>query len=541
VVSVSCTKLQDMLDAYQTEELAPAEQRRLEEHLAGCVECRDELAALRRLQRRLLAAAPAEPQVDPGLGSWVIARSRGGTSSRRPGSLRRKRGRRPRTSPNRALVPLLAAAALALLIPLGWLALGGSASSTAPPGLAERPATPAEPLTPAEPPSADAPVDPPSAPDPVVPPTTPDPVDPESSPDPVEPASSPDPVEPASSPDPVEPASSPDPVEPASSPDPVEPASSPDPVESPTRLHTAVVVAWLEQGQVEGGAREVVRGGSVRASGPGARLRLEGGGVLLLAAKAEVVFTDGMALTQGEALLDLRAGASRASISVGQAEAILQAGARCLLEAQSGGKRGRVAVLDGVCGVAGRQVPAARAVRIRAGKVGKPARWRAVEPRWARRLMPRGTTLVSLADDLEAGLWTTGTVETLEGRLVIRLAPVTSRYTGVSANRRPGEIFRTGGDIEVEVALKVEQALRVSFNFFDSTRQDNYQWHVNVEPGGVRRFRTRLDSMVAADGSGTPLGDDHALGGIGALAGSPGETPSVVLVDLVVRRLEREE
>src|SRR5688572_30397241 len=61
----------DSLVGFLYGELAPAEARAFEAHLAGCAPCRDEVAGLRATRDDLLAWAPPECRDLPS--SWAVA------------------------------------------------------------------------------------------------------------------------------------------------------------------------------------------------------------------------------------------------------------------------------------------------------------------------------------------------------------------------------------------------------------------------------------------------------------------------------------
>jgi len=69
-----CQRVQQNLDLFVRQELAPDVQKSIEVHLSGCERCRGELARLRRLEE-LLASAPSPP-VPEGLVGRVIDRAR---------------------------------------------------------------------------------------------------------------------------------------------------------------------------------------------------------------------------------------------------------------------------------------------------------------------------------------------------------------------------------------------------------------------------------------------------------------------------------
>ena len=69
-----CSEVQQKLDLFTTQELAPSVRARILTHLESCAECREALARLRRLGN-LLAASPAPP-VPEGFASRVVARAK---------------------------------------------------------------------------------------------------------------------------------------------------------------------------------------------------------------------------------------------------------------------------------------------------------------------------------------------------------------------------------------------------------------------------------------------------------------------------------
>lgn len=69
-----CPEVQQKLDLYARQELAPSARETIEDHLSRCDRCRQELGRLRRLEE-LLASAPSPP-VPQGFAGRVVARAR---------------------------------------------------------------------------------------------------------------------------------------------------------------------------------------------------------------------------------------------------------------------------------------------------------------------------------------------------------------------------------------------------------------------------------------------------------------------------------
>jgi len=102
-------ELRRRLSAYLEEDLAPGQRARIEEHLAGCPECRREYLELRHTVDLLRGLPEPEPPLD--LAGRVIARLREGEG--RPGGVARCRARISRIADLPWLRPV-AAVALAL-------------------------------------------------------------------------------------------------------------------------------------------------------------------------------------------------------------------------------------------------------------------------------------------------------------------------------------------------------------------------------------------------------------------------------------------
>ena len=69
-----CNKVQQKLNLFDTQELAPSEREKIDVHLKSCAQCRQTLARVRRLEG-LLTAAPTPP-VPGGFAARVIARAK---------------------------------------------------------------------------------------------------------------------------------------------------------------------------------------------------------------------------------------------------------------------------------------------------------------------------------------------------------------------------------------------------------------------------------------------------------------------------------
>lgn len=69
-----CSEVQQKLDLFATQELAPSVRERIEGHLESCEDCRKALAKLRRFED-LLTASPAPPVPD-GFSARVVARAK---------------------------------------------------------------------------------------------------------------------------------------------------------------------------------------------------------------------------------------------------------------------------------------------------------------------------------------------------------------------------------------------------------------------------------------------------------------------------------
>ena len=69
-----CNKVQQKLDLFDTQELAPSAREKIEAHLKSCAQCRQALAKVRRLEG-LLTAAPTPP-VPGGFAARVVTRAK---------------------------------------------------------------------------------------------------------------------------------------------------------------------------------------------------------------------------------------------------------------------------------------------------------------------------------------------------------------------------------------------------------------------------------------------------------------------------------
>jgi hypothetical protein len=109
----------ERLSEYVDGLLEPDARAALDEHLAGCAECRDVLADLRRVTERARALEDRPPERDlwPGVAERIGATP--ATPGLRPGSVRRPAWLRRRVS---FTMPQLAAAAVVLMVLTGALA-----------------------------------------------------------------------------------------------------------------------------------------------------------------------------------------------------------------------------------------------------------------------------------------------------------------------------------------------------------------------------------------------------------------------------------
>ncbi len=69
-----CSDVQQKLDLFATQELAPSVRERIEEHLESCADCREALAKLRRFED-LVMASPTPPVPD-GFAARVVAQAK---------------------------------------------------------------------------------------------------------------------------------------------------------------------------------------------------------------------------------------------------------------------------------------------------------------------------------------------------------------------------------------------------------------------------------------------------------------------------------
>jgi Putative zinc-finger len=122
----------DRLSEYIDGELAPSEQRALEAHLAGCADCRTDLASLRAVVTRAEALTDTPPAAD----LWPGVAARIGSRPAHRSTLATRRFA--------FTLPQLVAASLALIVASGgmvWLARMGGPTTDFPPVLGEvRPA-----------------------------------------------------------------------------------------------------------------------------------------------------------------------------------------------------------------------------------------------------------------------------------------------------------------------------------------------------------------------------------------------------------------
>ena len=124
-----CRKVKERLDAYVSDEIAPAERVRLAKHLAYCADCRRALATVARL--KAVASGSAVPPVPEGFADRLIAIAR--QRAAQPAGVKTNwrtwlPGRFPASIPMRAA----AAAAVVFGLSLGIL-MGRSAFTAAPP------------------------------------------------------------------------------------------------------------------------------------------------------------------------------------------------------------------------------------------------------------------------------------------------------------------------------------------------------------------------------------------------------------------------
>lgn len=129
-----CPEVQQKLDLYARQELAPSAREGIEAHLSRCERCRQELGRLRRLEQ-LLASAPLPP-VPQGFAGRVVAQARREPwPVRRPASIGHRAGER---FGHRVPIAVGTAAALAAGLLVGsylgfdtWRAVGRQAPAGA--------------------------------------------------------------------------------------------------------------------------------------------------------------------------------------------------------------------------------------------------------------------------------------------------------------------------------------------------------------------------------------------------------------------------
>ncbi len=103
-----CNEIRELLSARIDGELSTCDARRLDEHLAGCEDCRRELAEMERVWLGL--GALGEPLVPEGLAERMIRRTAGAE----------RRGRRARLVWSWGAAGAVAAAVLIAVVVLNW-------------------------------------------------------------------------------------------------------------------------------------------------------------------------------------------------------------------------------------------------------------------------------------------------------------------------------------------------------------------------------------------------------------------------------------
>ncbi len=523
---MKCARVQADLDAWLRSELDASRQAAIERHLAHCADCSQQKQQLEEMAELLLLAGPEPLQVPAGVAAEVLRKVR---PRRRPA---RRRSRRQPAAQGRWL--WLAAAALLVLLPLGfWLrnrvqrAPGAEPETEAAvPGEPSVPEVPLAELTPQPEPLPDHAPEPLPEPPPV---PLPDP--------PPGPVAEPPTTDPESE-RPPEPVVHPDPdPEPA----PTSVAELPQPERTGTPV--AVVLAGLEDLSVDSAAApDTLWAGAtlrVESKRQGARLQLLAGGEILLGPQSEALLSgDSLELRAGEALLDLRDSTQGLTLLLGPPALVVTPGCRAWAEIERQGAF--LAVLDGQA-----QLPDAAPLAAGFRAVASESDWQirtktSSEPAWARKLRPRYQPLFGLELDRQPFPWSDGSRGQVGEQPVLHLGPVDNQYYGLSAGQASGQaMFRNYGRIQLYLEIEVSASMRAVVQVFDGTRQDNYQWSLQLQPGQRRSFHTQLDAMSAADGSNIPFGTGHAVNGVRIYAAEPGSNAEAVVYDFRIFR-ERE-
>lgn len=511
-----CQDLQLELESYLCDRLSDAEKHAIEAHLKACEGCRREADELRALFTELHDIAPPPPKLPKNFAQDILKEAR-----KRP-SAKLKRRPRARQTSSMPFAAITVAAALLLLLILGWSLTGtkSATSSEKKPKQEPQSKTPEKHQPPT--PKHD------EAKTPVLPAPEVQPKDTQKSEEPPETK-----VEPERSPKPSpEPESDPElpPEVIAKKPKPptiIEPKPEPE-----TKTHTPTVLAARVRRGQEALARpqEQLFSGqkySVKKGQKGLFIEFENRAAVLLSAGSEFQLEQqSLTLTRGAAIIDARDAKSPIKLN-GQCQ--LPAKARCLIEVDKNGQAQDFAVFDGELVWQSLRLKAGQRASLKNKTWKVKAQGQKREPQWARKARGRWVIVYSLTDDFaekqRGRSWLTGQTLTLKGRDCLKLVNDNGQFI---ARRKPVDLmFRYFPEMACELKIFAQRSCTVQLRFFDATRQDNYDLRIKVKAGRLLTKSFKLSQFKAADNSQTPLGVGHVITGLSVLGPKNEQNPGV--------------